>query len=44
MKYIVEMYSGDMIYVPSLMTIGSGIRVILRELPEQFERLQCWYY
>jgi hypothetical protein len=44
MKYTVEMASGGMIYIPSLMTIGSGIRVILRILPQQFERLQCWYY
>jgi hypothetical protein len=39
MKYTVEMASGGMIYIPSLMTIGSGIRVILRALPKQFERL-----
>jgi hypothetical protein len=26
------------------MTIGSGIRVILRVLPQQFERLYHWYY
>jgi hypothetical protein len=38
MKYIVELYSGGMAYVPSLMTIGSCIRVILRVLPEQSER------
>jgi hypothetical protein len=30
MKYIVEMASGDMIYIPSFMTFGSGIEVILR--------------
>jgi hypothetical protein len=34
------MASGGMMY----MTIGSGIRVILTVLPQQFERLQCWYY
>jgi hypothetical protein len=39
-----EMVSGAMIYVPSSMTIGSGIQVILRLLPQQFERLQCWCY
>jgi hypothetical protein len=44
MKYIVEMGSGGMIYVPSFMTIGFGIQVLLRLLLEQFERLQCWYY
>jgi hypothetical protein len=32
------------IYIPSLMKIGSGIRVISRVLPQQFERLWCWYY
>jgi hypothetical protein len=26
------------------MTIGSGVQVILRLLPKQFERLQCWYF
>jgi hypothetical protein len=34
-----EMVSGNMIYVPGLMTIGPGIRVILRILPQQFVRL-----
>jgi hypothetical protein len=27
MKYIVEMVSGGMVYIPSLLTVGSGIRV-----------------
>jgi hypothetical protein len=31
-------------YIPSLMTIDSGIHVIWRLLSQQFERLQCWYY
>jgi hypothetical protein len=39
MKYTVEMDSGGKIYIPSFMTIGSGIRVILKVLPQQFERL-----
>jgi hypothetical protein len=26
------------------MTICSDIQIILRVIPEQFERLQCWYY
>jgi hypothetical protein len=30
MKYIAEMASGGMLYTPCLMTIGSGIQVILR--------------
>jgi hypothetical protein len=39
MKYTVEMASGGMIYIPGFMTIGSGIQVILRVGPDQFERL-----
>jgi hypothetical protein len=31
-------------YIPSFMTIVSGIQVILRIFPQQLERLQCWYY
>jgi hypothetical protein len=30
---------GGMVYIPSLMKIGSGIEVILRVLPQYFERL-----
>jgi hypothetical protein len=37
--YAVNMASGGMIHIPSLMTIGSGIRVILRVLSQQSERL-----
>jgi hypothetical protein len=33
-----------MIYKPSFITIGSGIQVTLSFLPQQSERLQCWYY
>jgi hypothetical protein len=33
-----------MIYIPGLITIGSGIPVILRAFPQQIERLQWWYY
>jgi hypothetical protein len=44
MKYAIEMASGGMIYIPSFMMIGSSIQVILRLLPKQFERLQCWHY
>jgi hypothetical protein len=39
MKYYVLMATDGMIYIPNLMMICSGIRVILRVLPEQFERL-----
>jgi hypothetical protein len=34
-----EMASGGMIYIPSLITIGSGIRVILMVTPQQSERM-----
>jgi hypothetical protein len=34
----VEMASGGTIYIPSPMTIGSGIQVILRVLPPDLER------
>jgi hypothetical protein len=40
-KYAVMMASGGMIYIPTFMMIPSGIKVILRLLPQQFERLQC---
>jgi hypothetical protein len=43
MKYAVEMTSDEMIYIPSFMTMVLVIQVILRLLPQQFERLQCWY-
>jgi hypothetical protein len=42
--YADEMTSGGMIYIPSFMMITSGIQVIYRILPQQFEKLQCWYY
>jgi hypothetical protein len=37
------MASGGMMYIPSLMAIGSDVQVILRLLPQLFESLQCWY-
>jgi hypothetical protein len=37
--YAIEVDLGDMIDLPSFMKIGSGIRVILWALPQQFERL-----
>jgi hypothetical protein len=43
MKYVVEMGSGGMIYVTSLMTTSSGIQ-IFSILLQQFETLQYWYY
>jgi hypothetical protein len=44
MKYAVDMGSGGMIYIPSSITIRWAIQVLLRLLPQQFERLQWWYY
>jgi hypothetical protein len=38
-KYTIERTLGGMIDTRSSMTIGSGIQVILRLLPQQFERL-----
>jgi hypothetical protein len=35
----VELASGGMIYITSLMTVGTRIRVILRLLPQHSERL-----
>jgi hypothetical protein len=43
MLYVVEMAAGGMIHVPSFMTVGSVIRVILRLVPQQLESLQCFY-
>jgi hypothetical protein len=34
-KYAVEMAAGGLKYIPSFMTIDSGIQVILRLLPQQ---------
>jgi hypothetical protein len=42
--YALEMTSGGMTYKQSFMTIGSGIQLIVRLLPENFERPLCWYY
>jgi hypothetical protein len=44
MKYAVEMASGGMLYIRRFVIISSGIQVILRLLPQQFERLQYWYF
>jgi hypothetical protein len=37
--YAVEMTLDGMIYIPSFLTIASGIKVILRMSPQQFEKL-----
>jgi hypothetical protein len=42
MKYTTEMASDGMTFVPSFIMTGSGIQVILRLLPRESERLQCW--
>jgi hypothetical protein len=39
MKYTVEIASDDLIYITSLTRIGLGIRILLRVLPQQFEKL-----
>jgi hypothetical protein len=44
MKNAFEMGSTGTICVPNFMTIGSGIQILLRLLPQEYERLQCWYY
>jgi hypothetical protein len=46
MKYAIEMASGGMIYerVHANFHDSSSIGIILRLLPQQFERFQCWYY
>jgi hypothetical protein len=33
-----EIASGSMTYIPSFMTIGSGIQVILKALPQHHDR------
>jgi hypothetical protein len=43
-NYAAEIGSRSMIYIPRFMIIGLSIQVILTLLPQQFERLQCWYY
>jgi hypothetical protein len=35
MKYAIEMSSGAMIYIPSLMKIGSGIQKLVKGLHRQ---------
>jgi hypothetical protein len=38
------MTSGGMLYFERFMPFRSGIQVILKLLPQQSERLPCWYY
>jgi hypothetical protein len=44
MRHTTKMTSGGMTYTPSFMKIASGIQVILMLSPQQFQRLQYWYY
>jgi hypothetical protein len=44
MKYAVDVASSGMIHISRLIMIGSDIQVMLRLLPQQPERLQCWYH
>jgi hypothetical protein len=44
MKYEVKVASDAMTHIASFMNIGSGIKIILKLLPRQFERFQCCYY
>jgi hypothetical protein len=39
MIYAIEIGSGGMIYVPISRTVGSGIKVTLQLLPQQYGRL-----
>jgi hypothetical protein len=41
MEYNIEVAIGGMTHMLNIMMIGSGIEVIIRLLPQQFERLQC---
>jgi hypothetical protein len=43
MKNTAQIASGGTIYTQRFMTIGLGIQVILKVLP-QFPRLYCWQY
>jgi hypothetical protein len=38
------MVVGGVINIRRFMRIDPGIRVKLREIPQQFEKLQFWYY
>jgi hypothetical protein len=42
-SYAVEVPSGGMMYIPSVMTIGEGVQLILR-LMSKHQNLLCWYY
>jgi hypothetical protein len=43
--YAIELASGDVIYeyIPRFMTMGPGTQILLRLLPQQFEKPQCCY-
>jgi hypothetical protein len=39
----VDMTSDGMMYIPSFMKTGLKVQVILRLLPQQFDRIWFWY-
>jgi hypothetical protein len=41
-QYLIR--QGGMMYIPSFMTAVSDMQVLLRLLPQEFERLLCWRY
>jgi hypothetical protein len=44
MKYLVEMASDTVIYIPSFTKIDWDVEVIFRLLRRQSKKLLCWYY
>lgn len=44
MKYATEMAPGGITCIPSFITVGSGMQVMLRLIPQKFERLYYWCY
>jgi hypothetical protein len=40
MKHAIEMASGGVIYIQRFLAVSSGIKLIFRILPQQFEMLQ----
>jgi hypothetical protein len=44
MKVIYEVHRWDCVRWNDIMKIGWGIQIKLRLLPQQFLKLQCWYY
>jgi hypothetical protein len=38
MKFAIKVTCGGIIYIPSFVTVGSDIQVVLRLVPQQIER------